>query len=279
MENTPTLVVTPPDTEEHNRGLVYETAEILDISYPTSTLARLSAKLLTSGDDKGWQRPNVSFRICLGPEFSEATRIYTVRDFDPATHVLTIDVVIHGETSPMMLWVKTLSPGSQFKLIGPRPHFILPEVGNHKVAIFADETAIPALYSILDNYSGELQGTVWVTARDELVFNELPRLDGLNYEYLPTPADHGHVLAQAAVALEKPEDHVVWAAGERDEMRTIRRHFRQTVGLAKDDVAVFGYWKKGMSNTEIDFHRKANYLTLISECKSMDDIDDLAIDM
>jgi hypothetical protein len=42
---------------------------------------------------------------------------------------------------------------------------------------------------------------------------------------------------------------------------------------------VFGYWKKGMSNTEIDFHRKANYLTLISEGKSMDDIDDLAIDM
>ena len=60
-------------------------------------------------------------------------------------------------------------------------------------------------------------------------------------------------------------------------MRAIRAHFRKTVGLAKDDVVVFGYWKRGVSTTEIDQNRLRNYTSILENGGALADIDDLAI--
>ena len=84
-------------------------------------------------------------------------------------------------------------------------------------------------------------------------------------------------LAEYALELDNPGDYAVWGAGERDEMRAIRAHFRKTVGLAKDDVVVFGYWKRGVSTTEIDQNRLRNYTSILENGGTLADIDDLAI--
>ena len=72
---------------------------------------------------------------------------------------------------------------------------------------------------------------------------------------------------------------MVWAAGERDEMKSIRRHFRKQVGLEKDAVAVFGYWKYNTTNTQIDAVRKENYMKMLSEGQLLENFDDLSLEI
>ncbi|MCD2106286.1 SIP domain-containing protein [Rhodococcus erythropolis] len=79
--------------------------------------------------------------------------------------------------------------------------------------------------------------------------------------------------------LADPESYVVWGAGERSEKRAIRKHFRSTVGLDKNDVAIFGYRKQGISNAEIDLRRRENYGRILADGGTLTDIDDLAIEI
>ncbi|MDZ7917140.1 MAG: SIP domain-containing protein [Rhodococcus sp. (in: high G+C Gram-positive bacteria)] len=79
------------------------------------------------------------------------------------------------------------------------------------------------------------------------------------------------------VATDDTEAFAVWGARELDQMRAIRAHFRETVGLAKDGVVVFGYWKRGVSTTEIYQNRLRNYTSILESGGTLADIDDLAI--
>ena len=198
--------------------------------------------MTSSADDPNWLRPNVAFRIQLGPQYGDVSRVYTVRTCNAPSGSMTFDVVLHGHTSPMMRWAADLRVGDTFSLTGPRPHFLVPEIAGRRVALFADDTAIPALYSILLQWPEGLTGVGWVATGDAEAFAELPVIPGLELHHV----EDG--LAEYALELDNPGDYAVWGAGERDEMRAIRAHFRKTVGLAKDDVVVFGYWKRGVSH-------------------------------
>ncbi|QQM20500.1 SIP domain-containing protein [Rhodococcus sp. P-2] len=279
-----TSTTTPPTTvlrtADHNRGLNDVRAVVEAMERPSDHLLRITAHLTESTDDPTWSRPNVTVRMNLGPNFDDASRVYTVRSYDSATGSIVIDVVLHGQTSPMMRWAAALTIGDTFGLTGPRPHFLVPEVPGRRIALFLDGTAIPALYSIIEQLPTDVVGIGWVTTDDEVAFDELPTLPGLELHRVSAdPAESDDPLTARARELADPESYVVWGAGERNEMRSIRKHFRSTVGLDKDDVAIFGYWKHGVSNTEIDLRRRENYERILADGGTLTDIDDLAIEI
>lgn len=47
-------------------------------------------------------------------------------------------------------------------------------------------------------------------------------------------------------------------------MRAIGQHFHHVAGLSKEQVLVAGYWKRGVSNTEIDQRRRQSVGQLIA---------------
>ncbi|MGO3886340.1 MAG: siderophore-interacting protein, partial [Mycetocola sp.] len=212
-------------------------------------------------------------RLRLGSAYGDVTRVYTVRSADKAEETIDVDVVRHGETSPMMSWLADLSIGDDLEFVGPRPHFQIPDPQGRPVVLFADDTAIPALYAILQQAPAGLHGEGWIATTDIEAFNELPAVDGLNLHRIAPGTGFGEQLG----ALAAPENTVVWGAGERDEMREIRSFFRTTCGLAKDDVAVYGYWKRGTSTTDIDGARLKAYEKLLAEGGTVADLDDLTI--
>ncbi|MFB9779753.1 siderophore-interacting protein [Rhodococcus baikonurensis] len=279
-----TSTTTPPTTvlrtADHNRGLNDVRAVVEALERPSDHLLRITARLTESTDDPAWSLPNVTVRMNLGPSFDDASRVYTVRSYDSAAGSIVIDVVLHGHTSPMMRWAATLTVGDTFDLTGPRPHFLVPEVPGRRIALFLDGTAIPALFSIIEQLPTDVVGIGWVTTDDEVAFDELPTLPGLEFHRVSAdPAESDGPLTARARELADPESYVVWGAGERNEMRAIRKHFRSTVGLDKDDVAIFGYWKHGVSNTEIDLRRRENYERILTDGGTLTDIDDLAIEI
>ena len=76
-------------------------------------------------------------------------------------------------------------------------------------------------------------------------------------------APDGPLAAQARL-LHKPHDYLIQGAGERDAMRAIGQHFHHVAGLSKEQVLVAGYWKRGVSNTEIDQRRRQSFGQLIA---------------
>lgn len=72
---------------------------------------------------------------------------------------------------------------------------------------------------------------------------------------------------------------LTWCGQPASEMKSIRRHFRKQVGLEKDAVAVFGYWKYNTTNTQTDAVRKENYMKMLSEGLQLENFDDLSLEI
>ncbi|WP_426936968.1 siderophore-interacting protein [Brevibacterium sp. LE-L] len=260
---------------DHDRNLHDSRATVTRLEYPSERLLRFTARLESGADDPAWASPNVTIRMELGEDFDDASRIYTIREFSAASAEIVVDVVLHGESSPMMRWARNARIGTVIAFRGPRQHFIVPEAKGRRAALFLDSTAIPALFAMVKHWPTGVQGTAVIESDDEVAVAELKCPPGL--EVLTVVPGSATGLSAHARMLESPEEHVVWAAGERDAMREIRKHFRKEVGLEKDDVAVFGYWKRGVTNTEIDSQRLHAYKELLSAGGNLDDLDDSEI--
>lgn len=258
----------------HDRDISDFAATVTQVARPVPSVLRVTLHLPGAGRNPEWAKPNVAIRFYLSERYEEQTRVYTVRSFDREEETVEVDVVQHGASSPMMAWSTDVEVGDTLHITGPRPHMVLPECPGGRAVLFADDTALPALYSILDQWPSGVRGRCWVSTPDRAAFEELPHLPEVELSYLPAV---GTPLLDAARLVPSPEDVVVWAAGEREEMKGIRRHFRREVGLDKQRVAVSGYWRRGVTNTEIDAVRKENYLALMARGGQMEDLDDLSL--
>ncbi|MFT4056468.1 MAG: siderophore-interacting protein [Novosphingobium sp.] len=261
--------------EDHDKGLHDASATVVSIEQPSWSILRIGARLDVSAEDPDWSVPNVAFRLHLREGGEEISRIYTVRDTDGAGR-FRFDVVLHEGLSPMMQWCASLRIGDSFSLTGPRPHMGIPEAKGRKVALFLDETGIPALYALLQRWPEGLTGHGWVVTRDIAVFAELPQVEGLELQRIDS-AGHEQPLLARAQALADAAGHVVWAAGERREMRALRQHF-MALNVPRKDLAITGYWGRGLSNTEIDERRKADYENVLARGGTLADYDDLAVE-
>lgn len=283
MTESTTATVSPasrpagaPQGEDHEKGLHDVRAVVETIERPGLSVQRIGVRLLTSAQEQDWSVPNVAFRLHLRHGGEDISRIYTVRDSDGVGR-FRFDVVLHQGSSPMMQWVAGLKVGDSFALTGPRPHLGLPEAAGRKMALFLDETAIPALYSLLQHWPGGVTGEGWVVTPDPAAFAELPQFDGLHLTHL-YPVEGEDILLRFARELPDAADRVVWAAGERREMRAIRQHFT-TLGVSRKDLAISGYWGRGLSNTQIDERRKVDYEAVLARGGNLSDYDDLAVEV
>lgn len=266
-----------PRDEQHNRGLHEVGATVLGLIQPSSHILRVSLRLGDSAEDPGWALPNVAFRLHLEEGGRAISRIYTVRRFSAPAARVEFDVVMHGADSPMMRWAARARVGDTLRLTGPRSNITLPAANGRPVALFLDDSALPALYSVLQQWPAGVTGAGWIATDDAHALAELPRVPGLALHPLSPRGRPVDLLLQQARLLPDAARHVVWGAGERDEMRALRQHFHTVVGLRKEDVAIAGYWKRGASNTEIDAHRQDAYRKFVAAGGQLADWDDLAV--
>lgn len=260
-------------SKDHNKGMHRTHGIVREIRAVTPALVRVVAHIAGMADDPQWSIPNVSLRIHLTDGAEQLSRVYTVRAADTSAETIEVDVVRHGESSPMMRWLDGLSVGDVIPLVGPRPHFRFPETDGKELLVFADATAIPALYALLQQAPQGLRGRGWVATSDVAAFDELPSIPGFVLDRL----EPGTGFEREFATVVSADDVVVWGAGERDEMREVRAHFRSTLGAAKEAVSVYGYWKRGTSNTAIDEARLRAYEELLRAGGTVLELDDLSL--
>jgi len=279
-------------SNKHMSGLERLELIVASITYPFAHVARVTGKINPT-EPTLWTKPNIALRLEVGGEEPALgkrplTRVYTIRQFDTATGLMELDFIIHEGDAPAMHWLDAAKVGTSLFLTGPRHHFVPDYSAEKNIAFFADDTAIPALYAILSQWPADetaknRQVDVYIDCADAAYPDELPRVEGISY--------HIHVRAKGqatgksgylptcAKAITNRHDWQIWVACEREEARAIRQHFVDNDGLSEDSIKAVGYWKLGLSATQLDLARLAHYAALHEAGKEIVPTNDFDIPM
>jgi len=259
---------------------------VTDISYPFAHVARVRGKINPT-EPQLWTKPNIALRVEVGGETDKGegkrplTRVYTIRQFDKATNEMELDFVIHEGDAPAMEWLDRAKVGTSVFLTGPRHHFVPDYSCPKNIAFFADDTAIPALYAILlqwpenrgpedrrseDSKHQDRQVSIYIDCADGAYAHELPRFENISYHIhvrgKEQEAGKSGYLPARAKAIKNRHDWQIWVACEREEARAIRQYFTENDGLSEQDIKAVGYWKLGLSASQLDQARLAHYAAL-----------------
>ncbi len=229
----------------------------------------------------------------MPPEIRPTMRTYTVRTHRPQLAELDIDFVLHGADGshggPASVWAANVRPGDTAALVGPdRPGSgrmwgcaWSPPATARRLIIAGDETAVPAMASIVESLPPQARGVVCVevpTAGDR---QDWDVVDQVEVRWLVRRDDAGSAphgsLLEAAVAevlteLYGPNPHAIgtgledmeldtaslwdvpdgstgelyaWLAGEATVIKRLRRLMVNDYGIARTAVAFMGYWRQG----------------------------------
>ncbi|MFE5641662.1 siderophore-interacting protein [Rhodococcus sp. NPDC056516] len=174
-------------------------------------------------------------------------RAYTVRRYDPRTRELDVDFVVHGG-GVATTWARDASPGGRIHIAGPSVSQGLPHDYEHLLVV-GDETALPAIACLLEEFPADARGQVFVEIADPAHIQSVRELPGVSITWLPREeAEPGttSLLLDAVRAAEWSDGRVfAWLAGEQATVRSLRRYLIRDRGIAKTDIDFTGYWKRG----------------------------------
>ncbi|GAA5188595.1 siderophore-interacting protein [Rugosimonospora acidiphila] len=173
-------------------------------------------------------------------------RTYTPRRFDPARKELDIDFVLHDHAGPASAWAYRARPGDTVVMVGPRGRY-LPDPAVDWQLIAGDETALPAIATILESLAPGVPALVLVEVADAEEQLPLDSKADLRITWVYRgDAVAGSSLELAVSAAELPDGQgQVFVAAEALAMRRIRRHLVNDRGIAPERLYTRGYWKYG----------------------------------
>jgi len=185
-------------------------------------------------DDGYWKFPEGSA--------PSPVRCYTVRAWDAARGVLTIDFVVH-EGGVAAAWALTARPGDIAAVNTPRGLYEEPE-GIRWRLLIADTTGLPAAARLAENPPPGVRTRVVVevgSAEDRQQI-DLPADTEWRWVYggngyAPSRLEH---IVRSADLPDGPG--YVWVAGEARSTRAVRRYLRHELKLPSGAYKIVGYW-------------------------------------
>lgn len=172
------------------------------------------------------------------------TRTYTVRHIDPQARELSIDFVHHGDEGLAGPWAANAKPGDRLMLLGPGGAYAPgPDADWH--LFVGDESALPAIGASLARVpeGAPVRALIEVASPEEE--QELPTPGDARITWLHR-SNGAKPLPDALRALEFPAGRVqAFVHGEADTVKEMRRHLLEDRGVAREDLSVSGYWRRG----------------------------------
>ena len=262
-------------------------------------LATMRPQGLTSpADVAGWYQRWLQ----IDPAQRGVMRTYTVRAWREAGHrdnlsedapELDVDFVLHGQYvdghlqgGPATEFGANAKIGDRLLLLGPNKALTDASYGGiefrpgsaSRVLLVGDETAAPAICSILEALPSTVTGQAFIEVPEAGDILGSSTASGVSLHWLTRgTAAHGELLEAAvrdAVAIPAagvvetntdPEDIDVdstilwetgqnpagpfyaWIAGEASVVKSLRRYLVRDVGIDRKQVAFMGYWRRGKS--------------------------------
>ncbi|MDQ0820956.1 iron complex transport system ATP-binding protein [Arthrobacter sp. V4I6] len=214
---------------------------------------------------------------------------------------LDVDFVIHPDDAdsgaPGSNWARAAAPGTTAVIIGPDDKAITGATpqsetgirwnpqGVRHVLLAGDETAVPAISSILETLPGNVSGHAFLEVQDSSDFREIGTGSAVRITWLartPSDAPRGHLLyaaVRAAIPASRPTDSgcketcerhaapgravppgipagrpdgavmYAWIAAEAATVKNLRRYLVNQVGLDPKHSEFRGYWSRGKAGS------------------------------
>nr|WP_083467371.1 siderophore-interacting protein [Kibdelosporangium sp. MJ126-NF4]CTQ90051.1 probable siderophore interacting protein [Kibdelosporangium sp. MJ126-NF4] len=178
-------------------------------------------------------------------------RNYTVRAFRTDPWEMDIEFALHGDTGPASVFATNAQPGDPVGLFDEGIGY-LPGKDAARQLIVADESAVPAALTILEQAPDTLHADVYLEVPDPDDIRELDTAANVTVHWL---ARNGSGNVPGMLALEtiksttlpdKPQ--YTWVAGESALATGIRRHLVQQHAVPKSSVTFIGYWRHGKAS-------------------------------
>lgn len=221
----------------------------------------------------------------LPDETRNPIRTYTIRAPRPAERQIDVDFVLHGTSGPASAWAIGAQVGDPMVVVGPNSRSEEPAGGLEwkpgsatSVLIAGDETAMPAICSIVESLASDITGEVCIEVPTEADALPLRAPAGVRVTWLPrSGAAHGirlsaavhawgreraAAVADAVELADVDEDEVLWEvpdagaraagaseyawlAGEAGTITALRRHLVRDLSIDRRSIAFMGYWRQG----------------------------------
>lgn len=173
-------------------------------------------------------------------------RTYSVRAFDPATHELTVDFVVHGTTGVAGPWAAAARPGDTLFVRGPGGAY-RPDPAADWHLLVGDESALPAIAASAGALPGHARGHVVVEVPGPESEIAVDRPAGVGLTWVHTGyGPVGPRLVDAVRSIELPlTDVQAFVHGEAGWVARIRRLLRVERQLPGSRLSISGYWRLG----------------------------------
>lgn len=164
---------------------------------------------------------------------------YTPRRFDPERGELDLDFVLH-EGGFAAGWARRTQPGDPAWIVGPTRSLLLPPDVD-RMLLAGDETALPAIARLLDEWPGGMTADVVIEVASPEGIQTLPPHPGVSVRWV-----HGAAAwVEAVQDLAWPEGSTFcWVAGEASAVRDLRRFLADQRGVPRDCLDATGYWRR-----------------------------------
>jgi len=171
-------------------------------------------------------------------------RAYTIRRIDHTSNELDIDFFVH-EGGFASRWAEQAAPGQRVTIGGPHS-FTLWDGTIETYILLGDETALPAIGRFVESAGSGTRVTVIAEIETEGEQQRWNTADGvtLDVTWLHQNSANPANLTKAIRALPVPSPQtVIFAAGESQTMRQLRRWMVNEWGIDKRQISIAGYWK------------------------------------
>ncbi|MEU0358078.1 siderophore-interacting protein [Streptomyces cyaneofuscatus] len=179
-------------------------------------------------------------------------RGFTVRAYDRERNAMAVDFVLHGDGGPASRWGAAARPGDVLGMVGPSSLYARPlPSGARRMLLAGDETALPAIATVLEALPGTTSALVYAEVADAAEEVGLPAAAG-GAEVRWVHRDRGGSLVAAVRDAGPGLDGVdaAWVAGEASAVRALRRHLVGERGLTKGAVEFSGYWRRALTQDD-----------------------------
>ncbi|GAA3838745.1 siderophore-interacting protein [Streptomyces chiangmaiensis] len=210
----------------------------------------------------------------LPDDVGAVMRSYTLRALRRDPDEIDIDFVLHGvepgatvPAGPASRWASRAAPGDRVVLLGPavednRAIRFRPPEDTDLIALWADQSAVPAATAILERLPPGTRVHAWLEAGHADDVQEVVTRADAEIIWLVHSASHrpeyvdGAPVALGLAALRDaglPEAGApyVWIAGESGQIKELRRHFVGERGIDRRRVTFAGYWRHGLSEDQL----------------------------
>ncbi len=223
--------------------------EVVDTRALSPAIRRL--RLRADGLGNLAHQPGQDLMVSVAPLVGRVVRRrYTIRDLDPSTDTVTLDVVLHGD-GPGARWVAGATPGDRIEAIGPRGKVVVdPEADWH--VFIGDESFMPAALAMAETVAPTAATVILEAAAEDVAAVETPAAIDVRWVTRPTGRsvadDAGLLAAVAAWAAPEGRGHV-YVGGEAKVVGTVRQALVER-GVPGDRISAKAYWRAGAANAD-----------------------------